>query len=520
MSFIKSTATVAGLTMVSRITGLLRDQITAATLGAGGAADAFFVALKLPNLFRLVFAEGAFSASFVPLFSKEMETQGKQEALSFAEESLAAMLFILLPFTILMIIAMPWVMFLFAPGFSDDPERIGWAVQMCRITFPYLMLVSLVSLLGGILNSFDKFGPFAAAPIAFNLCIILAIYTLAPFTETVGHAMSWGVLISGIVQVLWMWHACRKMGLRLRLVRPRFTLRVKKLATLIGPGCLGAGVVQINLFINTIIASLLPEGSISWLYYADRLHQLPLGVIGIAIGTSLLPLMSRHIATGNNSHAHHFFNRGLEFGMLLSLPCAMALAVAAQPILATLFQYGHFSSDDTRQTVLSLAFFSLGIPAFVAGKVMTVSFYARQDTRTPVRVALLTTATNITLALVLMHSLRHAGIAAATAISGWVQVIALRHLLKKNGFWEIDSQLKHRAPRILAASLGMAAAIALIAWLFRNVWQMGLLFRLGAMGILVLAGLVIYFGLAELLGATSIADIKTSLKRSQKEPAK
>ncbi|HAU29280.1 MAG TPA: murein biosynthesis integral membrane protein MurJ [Rhodospirillaceae bacterium] len=515
MSFIKSTATVAGLTMVSRITGLIRDQLTAAALGAGGVADAFFVALKLPNLFRLVFAEGAFSASFVPLFSRDMENNGKESAVAFAEESLAAMLFILLPFTILMIAAMPWVMFLFAPGFSDDPQRVAWAVSMCRITFPYLMLVSLVSLLGGVLNSLDRFAPFAAAPIAFNIFIIAAIYTLSPFTPTIGHAMSWGILISGFAQLGFLWHACQKAGIRLHLVRPRLTLRVKKLFSLIGPGCLGAGVIQINLFINTIIASLLPKGSISWLYYADRLHQLPLGVIGIAIGTSLLPLMSRHVASGHMEKARHFFNRGIEFGLLLSLPCAMALAIAAEPIITTLFQYGRFSIDDTQKTVLSLVFFSLGIPAFVAAKVMTVTFYAHHDTKTPVRVAILTTATNITVALLLILPLRHAGIAAATALSGWVQVFALRHLLKKQGFWEIDPQLRKRAPRILAASLAMAAVTAILTRLLHPAWQMGLFHRLGAMSLLVLSGMIIYFGCAELLGATRLADIRSSLKRSK-----
>lgn len=522
MSFIKSTATVAGFTMVSRVTGLLRDQLTAAVLGASGVADAFFVALKLPNLFRLIFAEGAFSASFVPMFSGEMEKNGRDTAMAFAEEALAVMIAVLLPFTAFMLIAMPWAMWLFAPGFGSNPEQVAMAVEMCRVTFPYLMLVSLVSLLGGVLNSFEKFGPFAAAPIAFNLCIIASIWVLRPVTATVGHAMAWGVLISGIVQLWWMWHALKKAGLRLKLIQPHFTARVKRLLLLIGPGCIGAGVIQIDLFLDTVMASLLPKGAISYIYYADRLHQLPLGVIGIAIGTSLLPLLSRQIAANNTESTRHYFSRGLEFGLLLSLPCALALATIGRPILSTLFQHGHFSAVDTRQTLSALIAFSLGIPAFVMGKVMTVNFFARQDTKTPVKVAVIVSAINVGTSLMLMPFFAHGGIAAGTGIGGWAQVLLLRHHLKKRDLWHIDDQFRKRAPRLVASALAMAIVLVALSLAIEHflpgIWDGRFLTRLLALTALVATGGIVYFLMTEALGATSIADIRTNLRKARTKP--
>ena len=328
MSFSRAIATVGGLTLVSRLAGFARDILTASVLGAGPVADAFFIALKLPNFFRRLFAEGAFGVAFVPLFAAELQVKGRAAAVRFAEEALAVLLAVLLPFTLAALAAMPWLMLGLAPGFSDEPAKFAMAVDLARLTFPYLTLVSLVALLGGILNALDRFGPFAAAPIAFNLTLVAALLTAPRLGWEPGRAMAAAVTLSGVVQLLWLTWACRNAGIVLRLRRPRITDGMRRLFRLVGPGALGAGVMQINLFLNIVLASLLPSGSVSFLYYADRLNQMPLGVIGIAIGTALLPVLARHAAAGDEEKVRHYLSRSLEFSLLLGLPAAVALGVS------------------------------------------------------------------------------------------------------------------------------------------------------------------------------------------------
>ncbi|HYD31914.1 MAG TPA: murein biosynthesis integral membrane protein MurJ, partial [Azospirillaceae bacterium] len=394
MSFARAIATVGGLTLVSRLAGFARDILTAAFLGAGPVADAFFVALKLPNFFRRLFAEGAFSVSFIPLFSAELQGRGRGAAEEFARDALAAMLVILLPFTAVMMAAMPWVMPLLAPGFTDEPEKFALAVELTRAAFPYLPLISVVALLGGVLNSLDRFAPFAAAPILFNLTIIAGILLAGPLGLAQGRAMAWAVSASGLAQLVWMAWWMRRAGMRLGLVRPRLTPLVRRLFRLMGPGALGAGVMQVNLFVNIVLASLLPTGAVSHLYYADRLNQMPLGIVGIAIGTALLPRLARHVEAGDDTRVAHDVSRGIEYSLLLGLPAAVALAVAAHPIIAVLFERGAFDAAATAATAGALAAYALGIPAYVVVKVLSAAYFARQDTAGPVKVAVAVTLAN------------------------------------------------------------------------------------------------------------------------------
>ncbi|MCE9507430.1 MAG: murein biosynthesis integral membrane protein MurJ, partial [Alphaproteobacteria bacterium] len=332
MAFFKAIATVGGFTLASRILGFIRDVMTASFLGAGPVADAFFIALKLPNFFRRITAEGSFSVSFVPMFSKLLADEGKAEARKFAEEAQAVMLTVLIPFTVIGIAAMPWALYVLAPGVHGDPLRYDLALEFSRITFPYILMMSLTALLGGVLNSFDRFGPFAAAPIFFNGILIVFLLFGSGVFKTGGHALAWGLATAGVIQFLWMLANYFYIGYVLRLRRPVLTPRIRKLFRLMLPGAIGSGAAQINLFIDMILASLLPIGSISFLYYADRLYQLPLGVIGAAIGTALLPMLSRALKS-QGGDARKLLGLGFETGLILSLPAAIALIVIAQPIM-------------------------------------------------------------------------------------------------------------------------------------------------------------------------------------------
>lgn len=516
MSFSRAIATVGGLTLLSRVAGFTRDILTAAFLGAGPIADAFFVALKLPNFFRRLFAEGAFSVSFVPLFSAELQGRGRDAAQGFAGEALSIMLAVLLPFTVIMIAAMPWLMVVLAPGFTDEPAKFALAVDLARTTFPYLMLVSVVALLGGVLNSLDRFGPFAAAPIAFNLTLVAALLLSRPLGLEAGNAMAWGVTVSGVVQVAWMAWACRRAGVRLHLPRPRLSPLVRRLFVLMTPGAIGAGVMQINLFVDIVLASLLPSGAVSFLYYADRLNQLPLGIVGIAIGTALLPVLSRHIEAGNGAAVRHYLSRGLEFSLLLGLPAAVGLIAAAHPIIRVLFERGAFGPAETTATAQALAAYAIGIPAYVLVKVLNAACFARQDTAGPVRVAIVTTIANATLALALIQPLGHVGIALATGVTAWLNVGLLARGLHRRGQLDMDDQLRRRAPRIALACVGMGAVLWLGGLAAAPYLAGAAVERMSALTALLGSGAAVYVGLGHVTGGVPLREVLRLLRRKGK----
>jgi len=513
MALLRAITTVGGYTGVSRVLGFIRDILIAAALGAGPVADAFFVAFKFPNFFRRLFAEGAFAAGFVPLFAGELASEGDESAIRFAEEALSVLFFTLLVFVLLVEVAAPWLVYVLAPGFADEPYKYSLAVEFVRITFPYLLFIALVSLQGGILNSLDRFAAQAATPILLNLCMIGAILAYGPLGNdpgfpTAGHALAWGVAAAGFVQFAFLYIACRRAGVWLRLVRPRLTPMVKTLLKRILPVALGAGVYQVSLVIDIVIASLLPTGAISYLYYADRVTQLPLGVVGVAIGTALLPLLSRHWREGAEPAALHSQNRAMEFAVLLTLPAALALIVLADPLIAVLFQRGAFGPEQTVATARALAAFACGLPAFVMIKVLAPAFFARGDTATPVKIGLLAVSVNLVLNLALMIPLAHVGIALATTLSSWLNAGLLARALTRRGQFAADERLKTRVPRIAAAAVVMAAAVlaldfAAAPWLAGSEPE-----RIAALAALVAAGLAVFAAAAHVLGAARWGELR------------
>ncbi|MBM3565649.1 MAG: murein biosynthesis integral membrane protein MurJ [Alphaproteobacteria bacterium] len=508
MSLLKAITTVGGFTMASRVLGFARDAAIAAIVGAGFVADAFFVAFKLPNLFRRLFAEGAFNAAFVPLYAAEMEKGGRDKARAFAEAALAVLLWSLLVFVAAAELAMPWLMRAFAPGFLDEPAKFDLTVMLSRITFPYLLFVSLVSLAGGILNAQHRFAAAAATPMLLNICLIGAVFGLAPFTPTPGHALAWGVFAAGVVQCAFLFGALGRAGERLRLVRPRLSPKVRALLKRALPVAVGAGVYQINLAVDMIVASFLPSGSISYLFYADRINQLPLGVVGVAVGTALLPMLSRQFAAGDHAGAAASQNRAVEFALLLTLPAAAALLVIGQPVVAALFGRGAFDAAAIAKTAAALSVYATGLPAYVLAKALTPAFYAREDTATPVKIAAVCMAANLVLNLLLMGPLLHVGIALATSLSAWLNVALLAWVLRRRGHLAPDARLKSRLPRQAAAAAIMAAALAVLLPVLDPWFAAGEGPRILGLGLLVLAGLGVFALAARGLGAASLKDAR------------
>ncbi|SDH04546.1 murein biosynthesis integral membrane protein MurJ [Roseospirillum parvum] len=469
MNLVRAIATVGGLTLLSRVTGFARDILIAGLLGAGGVADAFFVAFKFPNLFRRLFAEGAFTAAFVPLFSRHLEgeerARARAEARAFAERAMSLLGVVLLALVALMEAIMPWAIHLFAPGFSAVPGKLELAAELSRITFPYLLFISLVSLQSGVLNGLGRFAAAAAAPILLNLTLIaflVAHNTLPepPFSGS-GHALAWAVSAAGVIQFVWLWVNCARAGMTLRPRLPRLTPEVKTLARRIVPGAIGAGVYQINLLVDTILASLVAPGAVSYLYYADRVTQLPLGVVGVAVGTALLPLLSRQLKAGRDAAAMGSMNRALEVALLFTVPAAVALMVLAGPLIGVLFERGAFDAEARQATAGALAAFAVGLPAYVLIKVLAPGFFAREDTRTPVKVAAVALLINVVLNLSFMWWLGHLGIALATALSAWVNALSLALLLRRRDSLVIDDRLAFRLPRIIAAAGFMGGGLGL-----------------------------------------------------------
>lgn len=511
--------TVGALTLLSRVAGFVRDLATAAILGAGPIADAFFVALKLPNFFRRVTAEGAFTVSFVPLYADLKQKEGEAAANKFAANAMGIMTAILLPFTLVCMVAMPLIMWAIAPGFGEGTVRYDLAVMFSRITFPYLLLMSVTALLGGVLNAHDRFAPFAAAPILFNLTMVACLFATELFFPNAGYALSWGVTIAGVVQLVFVWFCARRAGIVILPTKPVISPEIRRLFKLMVPGILGAGVVQINLFADVIIASFLPEGAVSHLYYADRLNQLPLGTVGIAIGTALLPMLSKAVSSEDPTEIERLFNRGLEACFVLALPAALALGLAAEPIILTLFQRGAFTVADATVTASVLMGYSIGLPAYVAGKVFSTACYARQDTKTPVIVACISVAFNIIVALfsVFVLDMGVAGIALATGFAGWVQIGVLWRILHKRRHLTFDDRFKFVMPRVIGASLLMAAVVVLCMYGFEEYFSTSGIKRLLALATLVGAGGLAYLATIFATRAMTVQDLKNYFRKTSKQ---
>ena len=519
MNLTRALGSVGGLTLASRILGLVRDSLFARFVGASFASDAFLIAFRLPNMFRALFAEGAFASAFIPLFNHKVADPngpGLPAGVAFATDALSVLLPVLIGMTLVMELAAWPVTWALSGGFNGaTPEQFAFAVGLSRLTFPYLLLISLVSLLGGILNSLGRFWVNAAAPILLNATLIAALlffHQRLPLLTARNQAIA--VTVSGALQLGWLWWACKRAAVTLPLRRPRLSPDVKRLLALIWPAAAGAGAVQINLVVSTALAAkLLPAGSVSYIYYADRLNQLPLGLIGIGLGTVLLPTISHQLGRGAEAEALATQNRGMELALLLTLPATAALIVCGVPIVAALFQHGHFTPGDSRATAQALAAFSIGLPSYILVKVLTPGFYARSDTRTPVRYATASMVVNLGLNLALIPTTGHIGPPLATAVASSVNVALLYRTLRARGHFVADAQLRRRAPRAALAALAMGAVMWWGQALVQPYVTGPSLQRWGAMLALVAGGGLVYAVAVLATGAFRPAELRRLLRR-------
>ncbi len=512
MRLYRSIATVGGFTFASRMTGFVRDALIAGILGVSGLTDAFFVAFKLPNFFRRFFAEGAFNAAFVPLFSGVLVSSGPTAARLYGEKIFALLLFGLTGFVLLVENFMGTAIFLFAPGFEETPERFALAVALSRITFPYILFISLASLLSGILNSMGKFAAPAGTPIILNLTMIAALLMALLEWISPGKGLAWAVFVAGILQMGWLWISCHFEGMSLKISLPQLSPETKTLIRLGIPGAISAGVIQINLFMDMIFASWLPTGAVSYLFYADRLNQLPLGVIGIAVSTALLPELSKHIKAGNHGHAHYAQNRAVEFALAITLPAAGGLIVLGGSLVALLFERGAFTSLDAQATGNTLSAFALGLPAYVLVKILSTPFFAHQDTKTPMKVAIAAVCLNFVLNCLFIGPLGYVGLALSTALSAWFNALTLGSILLLRKWIIFDTRLKGTLPRLVISSLLMSA-LCYAFCVFIPLPQ-STLRRILVVGFWIMAGGISYIATARLMGTFQFKDFHKFLNNS------
>jgi putative peptidoglycan lipid II flippase len=524
---VKGFLTVGVWTFGSRILGFVRDILIAAFMGTGPVAEAFFVAFTLPNMFRRFFAEGAFNTAFVPMFSKRLEAD--EDPLGFARDAFSGLATVLIALTLVAQLGMPWLVLAMAGGFAGD-VRFELATDFGRIAFFYLLFISLAALLSGVLNASGRFAAAAAAPMLLNLILILSLLAAesgvapgavvqlsTPTTADLtglphGTFLVWGTALAGIAQMALVWVAAKRAGFPLTLRVPRLTPEMKQLAIIMLPAMLAGGVVQINLLVGRQVASFF-EGAIVWLSFADRLYQLPLGVVGIAIGVVLLPDLARRLRAGDSAGGRDALSRAAEISLALTIPAAVALCVIPTPLVSVLFQRGAFGADDTAATALALAAYGLGLPAFVMQKVLQPLYFAREDTRTPFRYALVAMVVNAVVAIGLALSIGYIGAAIATSVAAWVMVWLLARGRGAMGdVATFDTRFRTRLPRIVLASLIMGVALwalALILGPFLGISGL----RYGALAVLVGCGIGIYFAAGQMVGAFRLSEFRAALKR-------
>lgn len=517
MGLFKKFFSVGSATLASRILGFVREALIAAFLGAGPVADAFYAAFRFPNLFRRLFAEGAFNTAFVPLFSSELETGDKASARDFAEQVLSCLLAILLALSAVAMIFMPFLVgTIIAPSFAKDPEKFELTVLLTRIMFPFLTAMSIVAMFSGILNSFRRYFVAALAPVIMNLVFILVLIGSQQFGLTdraLGTAMAWGVTASGILQIILLSVAIMKQGFPLSLRFPRFTQPVMRLIKLAVPTAIAAGIAQINLLVGQIIASA-QDGAISIMNYADRLMQLPLGIIAVSIGVVLLPELSRALSAKDQTEALSLQNRSLEFGLGLMIPASIGLYILAEPLIALLYERGAFTRELTVTTGEVLAAFVIGLPAVVMTKIFQPSYYARKDMRTPMWFAGTNALVNIAMALLLFPAYGVVGLGYAFTVASWVNALLLGGSLAFNGHYRASAKTLKNIALICVSGALMGGAL----YLARDYYGAALLDdslveRFVYIGILILVAVVIYFGTVMATGAIPRQQIMRLIKR-------
>jgi putative peptidoglycan lipid II flippase len=514
VSFFKSLLTIGGNTVLSRILGFVRDRMVYSTLGLSPMADAFSVAVKAPALFRRLFAEGAFNAAFVPTFSEIYAQYSAAKAKHFAERTFTLLALVLLALVIFIELFMGSFLGLIAGGFSERPETLQYAIMYTRITFPYILFISLTALIGGVLNSLNKFGAASATQILSNIVVISYFYFFKDTAPTPGHAASWGSLYSGFIQMVWLhWMCTKQTGLSLRFRWPKIDDHMRSLFKLFVPGLIGSGIVQVNLFVNMAIGSRLQTGGLTSLHIADRVNQLPLGIIGVAMGTALLPLLFKQITSGETKEALSTQNRALELCLLFTLPATLTFIVFADAFIATLFMDNKFGLAEVLQTAPALVAYSTGLPAYVILKVISTIFFAHKDTKTPMFVAAIAFAINAILSLGAVYwlnaqNLGHIGVAGALSISSWINVFALVGIAIKRKFLKFDSKFYTYLLHSIVATLCLAVALDIVEDFFKGYMLYGSFLKkaLGLLG-LTSIGVTSFFIVAYFLGLLKIKDV-------------
>ena len=500
MNLLRSLAAVSSITMVSRVLGFVRDTIIARTFGAGMATDAFFIAFKLPNLLRRIFAEGAFSQAFVPILAEYKNQKGEEAARTLIAYVSGLLTLVLAVVTLVGIVAAPWVIWITAPGFADTPEKFALTTDLLRVTFPYILLISLSSLAGAILNTWNRFSVPAFVPTLLNLSMIVFAVFLTPYFHPPVMVLGWSVLVGGLLQLLYQLPHLKKIGM---LVLPRLNLRdsgVWRVMKQMLPAILGVSVSQISLIINTIFASFLAAGSVSWMYYADRLMELPSGVLGVALGTILLPVLSKTYASKDRHEYSRILDWGLRLCFVLVLPCTLALGLLAEPLTVSLFQYGKFGALDAAMTQRALIAYSVGLLGIIVIKVLAPGFYAQQNIRTPVKIAIFTLIVTQLLNLAFIGPLRHAGLALAISVGACINAGLLFYQLRKQDLFQPQPGWTAFLFKLIVAVLVMSGVLLGLMH-FMPAWdQGGMLERLLRLGGLVAAGVVTYFSVLLLLG--------------------
>ncbi len=510
----KAISTIGGLTMLSRVLGMARESVMASVLGANRYTDIFLVAFRLPNTFRRFFGEGAFSAGFVPLFSKRLHGDGgTDDAKAFSEDVLAVFLPFLAVFTLLGQVVMPMLVWALASGFTSESEAL--AITLSRITFPYLMLISLVSLFSGILNSMHRFTAAAFAPALLNLVMLGALLLVPTGGVATVTALSWSILVGGIVQLALVWWSAKKANISLALRRPKMTPGVKQFFLVVFPAMISAGVYQISVLIDTQFLSHLAEGSMSHFNYADRLNQLPLGIVGTALGTAILPAISRYIGSNQPDEANKVQNQALDLAMLLTLPAAVALAVIGIPIVSLVYRHGEFTPQDAIVTGNTLGLFALGLPAYVLVKVFTPGYFARSDTRTPLMIALVTLVVNVALNFALVGPYGLYGLAVALMVTAWLNCALLYFILRRRGHFTLDTEVASRVARQIVAALAMGLVLYGGNRVLAGFATSSKIGQILVPVLLVGLGGATYFGLGWLIGAINKDDVMVILRRKK-----
>ena len=523
-NLVRSVGTIGALTAVSRVFGFVRDMLLSRVLGAGLAADAWQLAFTLPNTFRRLFAEGAFSVAFVPMYSRALHGEGGEEAADrFAGDVLSVFVWVLLAFSALCMIAMPGIVWLLAREYGEVPGKFELSVALSRMTFPYLALVSLVAMLSGVLNARSRFAPGAFAPVFLNLVMIGGIVTgwYLRGSEGDDRVVAWALAISlalsGVVQLAYMSWAARRAGVRLKVTRPRFTPEVRRLGMLILPATFGAGIYQISQLVDTFFATSLPQGSLTLLKLADRLNQMPLGIFGIALGTAILPMLARHIQQGHAGEAQRLQANAVEVGTLLTLPAAAALAICAPAFVTAFFVGGKMTLADGAVMADIVVALVCGLPAYVLVKVFQPAFFSREDTRTPVMIAAGALAVNVALNFYVVPHYGIVGLASATAITATLNVLTLYTVLQIRGWFHLTARLASRIARQLAATAVMAAFLWWLTPRLTDRYDGTAFERIWSLGALVAGGMLVFFAAAFVLGALD-RDLLAQLRRRPARP--